>query len=251
MSEIKRIKEESGEARNKALEALFADYDNNSVTVTELPSKGKFYKNFQGVEVSPLTFTDEQRILNSRGDGEDIVSKLLEKTVRGVEIEDLLSMDKMYLLMRLRELSYGDMYEFNITCNSCTTDIKTSLKLSEHLNMNQVEDDLMDPREIVLPKLKAKVLVRFPRSKEEKFLTGGEHTLKNIFRFIVSINGNQDPVFINQAIKRLHLMDIKTIINEVTKGEYGIDPRFYFECPECSHTETMAIPMDVGFFSVS
>lgn len=251
MSNNKQIVGGSGDPREDALNALFSDSSEDTVTITELPSKGKFYPGFQGVEVKPLTFLDEQKILNAKDTKTDIVSKLLEKSVEGVNVDELLSMDKMYLLMKVREVSYGDSYDFNITCPACSSEIKTSLSLSDHLNMTQVPDDLEDPREIELPRLKVKAEVRFPRSREEVFLSDSEEVYKNMYRFVVSINGNNDPVFISKALKRMHIQDIKKIISEINKGEYGINPRFIFECPECSHTETMAVPLDVSFFSVS
>lgn len=251
MSNNKQIVGGSGDPREDALNALFSDSSEDTITITELPSKGKFYPGFQGVEVKPLTFLDEQKILNAKDTKTDIVSKLLEKSVEGVNVDELLSMDKMYLLMKVREVSYGDSYDFNITCPACSSEIKTSLSLSDHLNMTQVPDDLEDPREIELPRLKVKAEVRFPRSREEVFLSDSEEVYKNMYRFVVSINGNNDPVFISKALKRMHIQDIKKIISEINKGEYGINPRFIFECPECSHTETMAVPLDVSFFSVS
>tara|TARA_A100001515_G_scaffold140211_1_gene135643 strand:+ start:1260 stop:2015 length:756 start_codon:yes stop_codon:yes gene_type:complete len=251
MSVNKQIQSSSEDPRETALNELFSNSTEDSLTITELPSKGKFYPGFQGVEVKPLTFLDEQKVLNAKDSNSDIVSKLLEKTVEGVNVDELLFMDKMFLLMKVREISYGENYEFNITCPACASEIKTSLILSEHLNMTQVPDDLSDPREIELPKLKAKAEVRFPRSREEVFLGDSEEVYKNIYRFVISINGNKDPVFISKALKRMHIRDIKKIVSEINKGEYGVNPRFIFECPECNHTETMAVPLDVGFFSVS
>jgi hypothetical protein len=251
MSKNKQIVGNSGDPREDALNALFVDSSDEAMVITELPSKGKFYPGFQGVEISPLTFLDEQKILGVKDGNTDIVSKLLEKSVVGVNVDDLLSMDKMFLLMKVREVSYGENYDFNITCPACASEIKTSLVLSEHLNMTQVPDELEDPREIHLPKLKVKAQVRFPRSKEEVFLSTPEDVYKNLYRFIVSINDNPDPVFVSKALKRMHIQDIKKLISEINKGEYGVNPRFIFECPECSHSETMSVPMDVSFFSVS
>jgi hypothetical protein len=251
MSQNKQIAGGSKDPRDEALDALFSDPSDETQLITELPSRGKFYPSFQGVEIKPLTFLDEQKILNSKDTNTDLVSKLLEKTIDGVAVDDLLSMDKMFLLMKVRELSYGDQYEFNITCPNCNSDIKTSLVLSEHLNMNQVPEDLEDPREFTLPRLKVKAQVRFPRSREEILMADPEEAYKNIYRFVVSINGTKDPIFISKALKRMHLQDVKKIISEINKAEYGIDPKFIFECPECTHTETMAVPMDVSFFSVS
>jgi len=250
MSENKQIVGGSGDPREDALNALFSNSGEESLLVIDIPSKGKFYPNFQGIEVNPLTFLDEQRIVNSKTN-EDVVSKLLEKSIKGIDVDDLLSMDKLFLLMKVREVSYGTEYGFRVVCPGCESEIKTSLCLSEHLNLNQIPDDFTDPREITLPKLGVKAEVRFPRSREEAFLSDSEGVFKNIYRFVVSINGNADPVFISKALKRMHIMDIKKIISEVVKNEYGVNPRFIFECPECTFTETMAIPMDVGFFSVS
>jgi len=251
MGQNKQILGNSGADRDSALDALFGDLKDDTVTITELPSRGKFYDGYQGIEIKPLTYLDEQRILTTRDGNIDLVSKLLEKTVEGVSIENLLSMDKMYLLMKVREASYGDQYEFTVACTNCSTEVKASINLSEHLNLNMIDEDLEDPRTFKLPKLGVDVSVRFPRSKDEVFLKDGESTYKNIYRFIISIDGNSDPIFISKAVKRMHIQDVKKIISETTKGEYGIDPKFIFECPECSFAETMSIPMDVGFFSVS
>jgi len=248
MSENKPIVEQT--SRDSELDSLFSSYSEDSLTILDIPSKGKFYQGFQGIEVKPLTYLDEQKILGSKST-DDVVSKLLEKSLEGVDVSELLSMDKIYLLMKVREASYGDNYQFNITCPNCNSDIHSELVLSEHLNMNQVPDDLSDPREVELPKLKVKAVVRFPRSKEDVFLKDTESSYSNLYRFVISINGNSDPIFVSKAIKRMHILDIKKLISEIGKPEYGVDPRFLFECPECSHTETMAVPLDVNFFSVS
>lgn len=251
MSTNKQIVGGSDDPRENALNELFSNSGDDTIVVTDLPSKGKFYPGFKGVEISALTYLDEQSVLTAKDGNVDIVSKLLGKSIKGIEINDLLIMDKIYLLMKVREVSYGKNYEFSINCPACSAEIKTSLELADHLNMNPVPDELSDPREITLPKLNVKAEIRFPRSSEEVFLSTPEDVYKNLYRFIVSIQGNPDTVFIAQAVKRMHLQDIKKLLSEINRSEYGVDPRFIFECPECKHTETMSIPLDVNFFSVS
>jgi hypothetical protein len=251
MSENKRILGNDLDPRESALDSMFLNYESDSVTVLDLPSKGKFYKDFKGIEIEALTYLDEQNILSSKGSNIDVVSKLLEKSTRGVPVDDLLSMDKVFLLMKVRELSYGDSYEFKVTCPNCSTDVNTDLTLSKHLNKTDIPDDLEEPRIVKLPKLKVKAEVRFPRSREEVFLKDTESIYQNIYKFVVSLDGKSDPIFISKALKRLHIMDIKKLISEVVTSKYGVDPRFIFECPECSHSETLAVPLDANFFSVS
>lgn len=251
MSKNTKIMEGGKDPRETALDELFSDYSSDGITVLDLPSKGRFYEGFQGIEINPLTYLDEQQILGSRDANIDIVSKLLEKSIEGVDVGNLLSMDKIFLLMKVREASYGDEYDFKVTCPQCATDVKTQLILSKHLNMKEIPDDMEDPRTITLPKLKAEVEIRFPRSREESFLKDTETIYANAYKFVVSVQGNKDPVFISKAIKRLHIMDMKKLISEIVQSDYGVDPRFVFECPECKHSETMSIPLDINFFSVS
>jgi hypothetical protein len=104
---------------------------------------------------------------------------------------------------------------------------------------------------VTLPKLGVEVSVRFPRGTEEHYLTDMDELYKHIYRFVVSIKDQEDPVFISKAIRRMHIMDVKTIIKEVMKPEYGVDTRFVFKCGKCKAKETLAIPIDANFFSVS
>ena len=78
-----------------------------------------------------------------------------------------------------------------------------------------------------------------------------ETIYKNLYRFVVSLNDNTDPVFISKAIGMMEIADVKTLFKEITITEYGIDPRFVFKCGKCGHKETLAVPIDAGFFSVS
>jgi len=251
MSDIRKITPDASSQRDKALEELFGKVKQASMTITDLPSKGRFYTDFEGITISPLKFLDEQLILTGKDSDKDIVTELLEKTVEGIDVSEILLMDKNYLLMKLREVSYGDDYEFSIVCRNCNYDSKTNIKLSKQLNMSQVTDDFEDPRTLRLPKLGVDALIRLPRNREEKYFMNVETTYKNLYRFIVSLNGNKDPVFISKAIELMEIADVKLIYKEISNNPYGIDPRFVFKCGKCKHKETLAVPIDSDFFSVS
>ena len=251
MSEIRKISQKNEPSYDDALDKLFKGTESPESLIVELPSKSKFYDSVDEVVVSPLTFEDEERILNSKGKGTDVINLLLEKCVKGVSVPDLLHIDKLFLLLKIREASYGTIYRFDIGCPACGDQIKSEIDLANDLNINYVTDDFEDPRPIMLPKLGVEALVRFPRNKEENLLYDSGSTSKNIYRFVVSLDGNSDPVFISKAIKRMHIVDVKMIASEITKGEFGLDPRFMFECPSCGHNSMMEIPLDASFFSVT
>mgnify|MGYP003652230390 CR=1 FL=1 len=251
MSEIRKIAGNAPLNKESVLDELFKNMPEDESWEVALPSKGKFYTNFVGATVTPLTFQDEEKILSSGGKGGSIINMLVDTCVQGVTVSELLPMDKLYLLMKIREVSYGSMYEFPITCPQCSTEINTELDLANHFAVTEVPDDLTDPREITLPKLGVALKVRFPRAQDEAYLEDSKTVLKNLYRFIVSIGEIVDPVLISKAVKRMHIQDVKTIIAGVNRDEYGIDPRFQFNCPSCKTVTLMAIPLGVDFFSVS
>lgn len=251
MVEVRKITPDIASQRDQALEELFSNKTDVSLLVTDLPSRGKFYTNFEGVKISPLKFIDEQLILNGKDIQKDIVTELLEKTVEGIDISKILLMDKNYLLMKLREVSYGDDYEFGVVCKACNYETQSKIMISKQLNMLQIPEDFEDPRTIELPKLGVKADIRLIRNREESYLLDTEVMYKNLYRFIVNLNNHTDPVFISKAIERMEIADVKKIFKEVTNLPYGIDPRFVFKCGKCGHKETLAVPIDSGFFSVN
>jgi hypothetical protein len=251
MSKIRKIEGSKAEDYETELDSLFSNSEDVDSIKVNLPSKGKFYNNFQEVSIKPLTYEEEDHILRSGGKGLGVINMLIEKCVAGIDHSDLLSMDKMYLLLKVREASYGEDYEFSIGCPDCHTEVKTSIKLTEDLRTNEVPDDLEDPRTFTLPRLGVEATVRFPRSREDGFLIDTPTTIKNLYRFVITLNGNSDPVFISKAIKRMHVIDVKKLLKEIHKGEFGLDSRFMFECPSCKSTTLMEMPLDAGFFSVT
>jgi hypothetical protein len=251
MTEIRQIKGKSSEDYEDLLDRMFESSDSPQTLIVDLPSKCKFYRNASEVTINPLTFEDEAKILNSKGKGTDIINLILENCVRGISVGDLLQIDKLFLLMKVREASYGSVYKFELACPNCGDEIDTEIDVAKDLNVTYIPDNFEDPRVITLPKLNVEAVVRFPRNNEEIFFNNPETLAKNIYKFVVAIDEKEDPVFISKAIKRMHIIDVKTIANEITKGEFGLDPRFLFECPSCDHKTMMEIPLDASFFSVT
>lgn len=252
MTEIREINPANmNQDRDKALDDLFAKSDNLGKVEISLPSKGKFYSSKGKVTIKPLTFEEEQKILASSKDGTDVINLLIRNCVEGVDVDDLVIFDRYYLLLKIREASYGPDYKFSVVCPHCDSEAHSEINLAEGLNITEVEDDVTDPRSFTLPRLGVECEVKFPRVRDEHYIADTESAVKNTYRFVKSINGNDDPVFITKALKRMSIVDMKTIVKEINRGEYGVDPRFVLECPSCGKSTTMAIPMDIDFFSVS
>lgn len=237
--------------RDEALNELFANMPPEMDTLVDLPSKGMFYTNYKGVKVMPLKFEDEYRILLSKDKNVNPVMSIIEKCTEGLRMPDLLAADKLYLLLKIREISYGSDYKFDVVCPSCGENTLTTLNIAQHLNVTYFPQTLTDPRTVKLPLLKADVEVRFPRSSDDIYMENSEDASKNLHRFVVSINGNNDPVFIAKAIQKMHIRDLKTITKEIHRRDLGVDTTFRFECPKCKFNSKLEVPLDANFFSVN
>jgi hypothetical protein len=156
----------------------------------------------------------------------------------------------MVALLKLREISYGEEYPVIVTCEHCSAKEEINIKLSELL-INYIPDDIEDPREIMLPKLKKKIKVRFPRVADEQYLINQDLIYGNLWRFIVSLDGVSDPVFIAKAVPKLAIMDIKFILKNILREDLGLDPKFIYLCDTCGAESTLSVPVNENFFSVT
>jgi hypothetical protein len=196
----------------------------------------------------PMTFEDEKHLVSSQKD-QDPVNILLQRCITNINISELLPLDKLYLIMKLREISYGDDYNTLLICQLCKEENPTTIKLSE-LNINPVPDDFTDPIEVELPTIKKMAKIRLPRVKDEKLLLDIETALDQIWRFIVEIDGHTDKSIISAVLEKLPIKDMRTILNAM-KTDYGVDTMVKFSCSKCGGVSTVDLPIDANFFDVS
>jgi len=217
-----------------------------------LPSKCKFYSlpdPASNVSVRPMTFEDEKAIASLKKSKEmNPINYLLSRCVNNLNINELLLMDKLYLLYKIREVSYGPDYKATIVCPKCASESEVNIDISKLL-LNEVPDDLSDPRKITLPVIKKEITIRFPRLREEKYINFLENKNVQFWRFIEDIDGHRDKKIISKVIEKLPLVDIHAIINELTRPEYGFDSRINFICGDCEAESVIEIPIGENFFS--
>ena len=145
--------------RDSRLEQLFGELPAETDIIVRLPSEGRFYTNKSPeVTITSIKFEDEKSLASSAKNNINPVNLILSKCVKGIDINSLLLMDKIFLLLKIREISYGSEYPAEITCPHCTAKSEIKINLSELL-VNEIPQDVVDPREITLPKLKKSALL--------------------------------------------------------------------------------------------
>lgn len=237
--------------RESGLDRLFGDVPLEADILVKLPSEGRFYVNGKPeVVISPIKFEDEKQLSTSVKNGINPINLMLSKCVKNMDTNSLLLIDKLLLLLKIREISYGEKYPVHAVCPKCTAESNIEVDLSK-LIVKLIPQEVLDPREITLPKLKKKAKIRFPRVADEQFLNNQEQIYDNLWRFVKELDGNPDPVFIAKAIPRMHIMDVKFILAQVMRLDLGLDPKFILHCADCGGESLVAVPINENFFSVT
>lgn len=239
------------EAKQAVIDEILKELPTDTAVEVELPSECKVY-NLEDpgapITIRPMTFEDEKALV-SAGKGDDPVNLILQRCTTNIKIPDLLSMDKLYLIMKLREISYGDDYNTLLVCSHCKAENPTTVKLSQ-LNVNPVPDDFEDPITVMLPTLKKEAKVRLPRVRDERMMMDTQAALDQIWRFVVEIDGHTDKSIIAPVVDKLPLRDVRTILNAI-KTDYGVDTKIKFECNSCGGVTVVDLPIDSNFFDVN
>lgn len=226
---------------------FFTDIPAEVSIKVELPSRGKWYKS-QVAELTPLTFDDEKAILLAKRGNQNPVDIILSRCIKNIPSEELLDMDKLYLLYKIRQISIGDEYPVGIGCFNCAEENKLTIKFSELL-MVQIPVDFENPKRITLPDSKKQALVRLIKSTDAAYISTPEDLLNNLWRFIIELNNSKDSTIISKILndKRFTVNDANAILKSIKSDDYGIQNKVKFKCVSCGYINTVDIPITEDF----
>jgi len=238
-------------AKNEIIEDILKELPSDVAIEVELPSENKLYTledPTSPITLRPMTFEDEKHLVSAK-QGEDPINLVLQRCLTNLKVLDLLPMDKLYLIMKLREVSYGDEYSTLLICKSCKAENPTKIHLSE-LNVNPVPDDFSEPIEVELKTIKKKAKIRLPRVRDERQTKNAGEALDHLWRFVVEIDGHTDKSIIAPVVDKLPLRDIRHILKAI-QTDFGLDTMIKFECNQCGEISVVDLPIDANFFDVS
>tara|TARA_R110000744_G_scaffold149446_1_gene262592 strand:- start:616 stop:1371 length:756 start_codon:yes stop_codon:yes gene_type:complete len=249
-SEIKETKVLSEEEQvSQILENLPGETESE----ISVPSGG--YSYFKGkaglIKLKPIRFGDEKELaMGNRGPNFNPANFLLAKCVSNVDVDDLLLIDKLYLLLKIREISYGNEYEVGVGCTACGHENKLNLHIDQLDSVDIPEDMDLFNIPVHLKGIGKDAIVTAPLVSEEDFLAP-QSIQTNLWRFVKSIAGNNSPAVISKVIQELPLVDVHTLINAFSLEKFGIQPKIKYTCDGCTHLNLISLPIDENFFSVS
>ena len=227
---------------DEMVDDILADVPYNAQNTVTLPSGGV-------ATLRPITFEEEKQILSLSNKGVDPSMVLLDACVSDIDKSDILLVDKIYLLFKLRELSFGSVYKFIVGCPSCHAENNISVDLNDMPVVSM--EDMGREVEIDLPMCKKPAVVKLASVSDEAYISNPETLMDNIWRFIKSINGVDNDMVIQKVLKKLPAGDINKIMSTLMCEGYGLTTEIRVLCSNCGHDSVMELPLNKNFFSAS
>jgi hypothetical protein len=234
----------------------------------QLPSKGKFYDGTNGptngvVSIRPMTGEEEQILATPRFVKKgQAINMIFQKCLKeGFRPDELLTIDRTYLLIYLRGISYGPSYDVEIKCPECETKFATSIDLNNlyvEYTPDQYGPDLRD----ILPTSKLPFSYRLSTGRDEQEIqdhrdrrikafgdNGVDDTL--IYRtaqLLNDIDGITNKAELQILLKNLPINDVSYVRNLVNEPPFGVDTNVEIVCPSCLAEFSIDLPLEANFF---
>jgi len=237
-----------------------------------LPSKGAVYPpdsplhGCETVDIRAMTAREED-ILTSRAliKKGTVITELIKSclTDKRIDVSKMLSGDRNALMVALRITGYGADYNVEAECPACNTKSKQTFNLSDlEIKPLQVEpvQNGTNLFEVTLPITKKRVRFKFLTGADEeeimiiqdrkKKVGGvGDNLVTTRLQFsLVEVEGKTDKALISSFIRSLPARDSLFLRQTIDQNEPGIDMKSHMECPSCSETSEVRIPLGATFF---
>lgn len=234
----------------------------------ELPSKGRFYDGENGpangvISIRPMTGEEEQILATPRFVRKgQAINMIFQKCIKeGYRAENLLSIDRTYLLIYLRGISYSPNYDVEVKCPECEKKFGTTIDLNA-LYVEGCPDDYGPTLEDVLPTSKLPFSYRLGTGKDEQEIQ--DHRDRRIKAFgdasaddtllyrtamlLNNIDGITSKSELQILLKNLPINDVAYIRNCMNEPPFGVDTNIEIVCPSCLQDFSLELPLEANFF---
>lgn len=234
----------------------------------QLPSKGKFYDGETGptdglLHIRPMCGEDEQILATNRfakqGNAVSMIFNNCMQENRKFNSENFLSIDRTYLLIYLRGISYGPDYKVELTCPYTDKQFPHTFNLD--LDVEYCSDDF-GPQNLagVLPETGLEFSYRLSTGMDEIKIkqhqeqrAAADAQLNDILLYssallIESIGGITDKREILTLLKKLPVIDVVHLRNTVNNPPFGVETKFKVTSPYSLEEFEVSLPLEADFF---
>jgi hypothetical protein len=235
-----------------------------------LPTKGIFYdEKVPGgrVTLEPMGTKEEKMLSAGRaGNVESILDRVFRTTLTcPIPANELKTVDRFFLLVKLRVMSYGAEYHFNYKCEDCNQKVSGIINLDE-MEITHADDDMQEPFEVTLPMKGDTIQWKLLTGKDEANIRrtadgmhrkgraqGGDPAyILRLCQHIVSVNNEErnigDLIKYVESLKGQDSIVFRDAIEG--RNEIGVNLLITCDCtyPNCGWPTELILPFGPEFF---
>jgi len=254
-----------------SLNALLTGLSTQTYEVVTLPSRGRFYDGADSptdgvLHIRPMTGQEETVLSTVRfmrgGRGIEMIFKACIQE-KNINTEKLLSLDRTFLLIYLRAISYGNLYEVSVRCPECDHQFDYDIDLNlpiDYCPENFTNNDLTRtlPKSGYLFKYRLmtgddETQITAYRDRRAKFSNAIDDSFLYKAATLVEEIGNKEAKITNRTaiqslLERLPAQDVNYIRNTVNEPPFGVDTKVQVICPACARDFPVELPYEANFF---
>lgn len=236
-----------------------------------LPSMGRLYDG-RGpgsgvIHIRPMTGREEQYLATQRyARGNAATNAIFKNCIReNIDVSKLLVEDRTYLLIYLRGISYGHMYDIQVKCEGCGESFEKSVNLNDMVVTRCPEtftaDNLIDKLpvsnyrfkyrlptgedEVEVSEYRQRRLRQFPDSLDDTFFHRATLLLDYIGNDNVTLT---EKHAIKSLLPQMPIADVNYLRNVLNEPPFGVNTDITVLCSSCFHEFPVTVPMELSFF---
>jgi len=230
--------------------------------IEDIPSKYKLYPVGTSILGRQLKVPEVKKLaLINENNFNFVINEILKVATKGINIDDLLLGDKIYIIMWLRCNTYREPgYDLSFQCSQCDKDSTYEFTLDK-LNIKYIRDDfsydklnttLKNGDNITFKFLTVKdeqIALKFKQTYANSNMKVNDEDILNIANSIITINGKEDSLlnkygYVNN-LKSTEYAYINSYIKQFDIGvRYGVDAT----CKLCGGVTPVGITFQGDFF---
>ena len=237
------------------------ELDGNYWPIENLPSKYKLYPPGTKLYARPLKVLEVKMLSSLTNENfHHIITEVLKKTVKGIEVENLLVADKLFIIFWLRANTYKNSgYTVDFDCDACNSHSKFEFEI-DNLEIIDIKDDYDPNKSVKLPQSGDEIRTRQLTIRDENnvknFLVRNKRSMTDYDEEILIIANLIDTIN-NQKLSLTEKYNYVINMGPIDFGKFetylehydmGISPIMNVTCHNCGGTAPAAVSFRADFF---
>jgi len=257
-----QIREAIEEATQDSLKRSgIVEQDNsNRWEIEGLPSKGRLYPEGTKIIGRPLKVIEVKKLASiTDGTANSVINDIIRRAVRGIDVDDLLMADRLFIVMWLRANTYRDSaYVVQFDCPQCNKASQFHFQVDD-LDVKYLSDSYDPSMEVPLPS-GSRVTIRFltvgDTEKNERFKVMNIDLLKeiddellNLASMLNTIDGERTSMLEKyNFVLGMDPDDFAFLATYIDENGMGLKPVMNVTCTDCRRITPVGITFRSEFF---